>query len=141
MSEGSSSKWVWWVVAAACVVGAFDPEQALNVLTPRTPAEEVIRAKLGSDARLEDTVRIRPRRLGEPGRGIAFKRTVVCGVAVTRRGRVRVAVIYPLRRSSNSPSMVRADNPGGAEGWFIGSAVLRQCADAQDRRLFRAVGR
>lgn len=136
MDEGSSGRWVWWILAFVCLACLrYGPVQVLNMISPKIPARTAVHEALGPDVRLEGVVRIWPRWLGERGHRMAFGRVVVCGRAVSPDRTTLVAVVYPLRRSSRGPSVVTPDNPAGAEGEgaFIGRAVLSKCA--------RAVGR
>lgn len=136
MGEGWPGRWVWWVLAFLCLACLrYGPDQIVNMVTPRVPAQKAVYQALGSDVRLEGSVRIRPRWLGEPGRRMAFKRVVVCGWAVSPTGTTPVAVVYPLRRSSRRPSVVTPANPAGSggDGTFIGHAVLTKCAQALRR--------
>jgi hypothetical protein len=136
MRTGPPGGWLWCGMAVLCVTAALGgPQPAFNLLKARLPAEDAVRASLGHDAVLENPVRIRPRHIGESGRRMAFKRIVICGTALTRDGRVRVAVVYPLRRHDRRPSVVTPANPGGTqgEGAFIGSAVLARCRQVANR--------
>jgi len=134
MGSWLAEKWPWALVAWLCLcISGFGPLQISNILKGRPSPEQAVGTALGPNVRLEERVSIRPGHL-EPGRrGMAFGRTVVCGVGVSGDARLPLAVIYPLRRSSMPPSVVTAANPGSGDNFVIGPAMLRRCRDARAR--------
>lgn len=128
-----SEKWPWFLVGGLwLLIANGGPLQLANLFKPHQTPPEAVRMALGSDVQLEQVVRIRPRRIGDPGRRMAFGRPVACGVGVSSRGATPLAVIYPHWGNGGRPSVVTPENPAGTRGEsFIGPAVLRECREAR----------
>lgn len=135
MASSLSAKWPWLLVGGLwLLILNGGPAQIANLFKPRQTPSEAVRMALGPDVRLERVVRIRPHRIGEPGRRMDFGRAVACGVGVSARGATALAVIYPHWGNGGRPSVVTSDNPAGTRGEsFIGPAVLSKCREARAR--------
>lgn len=135
MGSFLSAKWPWFLVGGLwLLIFNGGPLQIANLFKTHQTPSQAVRAALGPDVRLEQVVRIRPHRIGEPGRRMDFGRPVACGVGVSARGATALAVIYPHWGNPGGPSVVTSENPAGTRGEsFIGPAVLSKCREARAR--------
>ena len=65
---------------------------------------------------------------------MAFRRRVVCGIAITSRGSTTVAVIYPTRGKLGEVSVATPANPG-PDGAIVGNGALKACRRARQDPL------
>lgn len=134
-----SEKWPWFLVGGLwLLIYAGGPLQVANRLKPRQTPEEAVRSALGWNVRLDEVVWIRPRRIGESGPRLRYRRPIVCALAISPHGSTSVAILYPHRGSANRPSVVTPHNPSGTRGQsFVGPAVLSACREARQNALPR----